>query len=758
MPKKTVYTEVNGQKLKLSNLEKVLYPDTQITKAQVIQHYLSCADYILKYAGHRPLTLIRYPDGISSKKFYTKNKPDFTPKWIPTTEVPHDKEKDYLYATSQEHIVWLANLAALELHSGISSIQSISNPDQFIIDLDPSPNQDFGVLKTICFHLRDFLTYYGYNSLVKLSGGKGIHIHCPIIPKYSFNQVTTAVKFLLTQFVKDHPNTTLKVHKQNRSNKLLLDIYRNYEGNTAISPFSLRGKPNAPIAMPISWESLKFINSSQHFTLSKFYAEPIVADPWIDFKRMAVSLHSDSKYKKLNKEKLKEYIEKRDFQRTKEPTANVDNSVNGKFVLQLHNASNIHYDLRLGIDGILKSWAIPKGLPLLKDVKRLAIQTEDHPAKYIDFEGIIPEEEYGGGQMWIFDQGSIEWIKKSSKSLKFKLVGQNNTNTYHLYKMKEDDWLLEIIEGFDKPDWEKLSKSMLCEQVSNVPDDSKYLFEVKWDGIRVMIIKNGSDTKIISRNGRDITLRFPEFYIQEFIRVEKAVIDAELVCLDDKGVPVFEDIISRLHSTSNRKISQLGKVKKAYLYCFDCIYLDGKSLTKQSIEQRKEWLNAIIKTSDLVRISEVFENGQMLFQAAKEMYLEGIMAKRKSSTYIPGQRSKQWLKVKFRSTMMVHIIGYTQGKGDRSPYFGALHMAKIENQNFIYLGKVGSGFDSNKLKEIKKLLEQCIVIRKPIKEPIEEPKNTTWIESQLICEVEYASLSSNGSLREPIFVKLRLDL
>ncbi len=759
MPSKPIYTEVDGQRLKLTNLHKMLYPTKALTKAEVISYALEVAPLILKYIKNRPLTLIRFPDGVDGKRFYTKNKPSWTPDWIPTTYLPWDEENEYIHINHNAHVVWLANLAALEIHTMNSSISQINLPDQFTIDLDPPEDADFSVVKTLSLELKEFLEQHGYQPFAKLSGGKGIHIICPIKIQWDYEVVVKSVKSLMRDFIKTHSYTTLFVHKNKRKDKVLLDIYRNHPGNTTIAPYSLRGKPGAPISMPLPWDAIEKMDSAQAYDLPNVLAYlKNNKDPWDGIFDQATNLH-DQETKVAVPESLNEYTEKRDFDKTGEPAGSDIESnphlVNNKFVIQLHRATNLHYDLRLGVEGVLKSWAIPKGLPISKGVKRLAIQTEDHPAKYIDFEGTIPKEEYGGGEMWIFETGEINWVKKSKGKYKFTLKGKHLNATFSLYKMKNKEWIIERSESVLVDYFKRGIKPMLATSLSELPKEKdNYLYEIKWDGIRALFYKKDKEVKLLSRSGRDIIDHFPEFKNDKHIKVQHAIIDVELVCLDPEGKPMFSDIISRMHRLGKDNIAAASKSKPAYMYAFDCLYLDGKVTHSYPLTKRKAWLKAIMRTGDRIRISHVFENGQHIYDAAKAMGLEGIMAKTKNGHYFPGKRSDTWKKIKFRQTIDCYIIGFTKGKGDRVNLFGSLHLANKEGDQWKYFGKVGTGYDQKKMAEIWEKLNTLERVKKPIKESVDEEKKSEWIIPQFICEVSYASYASTGTLREPVFIKM----
>jgi len=757
MAGKEVYTEVEGQRIKLTNLSKVLYPESNISKAEIIAYYLEVAPFMLPHLSGRPLTLIRFPDGIGKKTFYTKNKPSWTPDWIPVGTLSWDEDNTYLIANKPPHLAWLANLAALEIHTMNSTMDALEYPDQFVVDLDPPEEWDFALVQEYAMKIKVYLEELGYHPFGKLSGGKGIHIVIPIIASFTYNQVYESIKNMMKEFIKkNNKYTTLHMNKDRRKGKMLLDIYRNNPGNTTVAPYSLRGKVNAPVSMPLTWSEIMEVSSPQQYTLSKAldYLKQ-KGNAWANFRAKESPLHNRKPTIKRS-EKLSSYEEKRDFSKTTEPPPTNDSfakCVNGFFVIHLHDASNLHYDLRLGINGVLKSWAIPKGLPIRKEVKRLAIQTEDHPAKYFDFAGTIPEDEYGGGEMWIFDSGEIEWNKQTEKHLKFSIKGKFLKASYSLYRTKQTNWIIELDQD-DLPDvLHDGIKPMLADVLKQLPKNkSDYLYEIKWDGIRVMVHCDDGQLRIISRSGRNITDQFPEFQSLKFCNVQHAIFDAELVCLDDQGKPIFADIISRMHRIGN--IESAIKSKPVYLYMFDCIYIDGKLLTSLPYTERRALMKPALDFGNLVRESEVFEDGRQILDAAKAMSLEGIMAKKKKGKYTAGARTDAWKKIKFRQTIECSIIGYTKGKGDRSDLFGALHLAIIQNGIYKYVGKVGTGFDHQKMQEISEQIKLLNEIKKPIKESVDDEQNTTWIESLYFCEVQYASITNKNTLREPVFVKM----
>ena len=766
MPSKNIHTNIDGQTITLSNLDKVLYPSIGITKAEMIQYYLKNAELLLEHIGNRALTVIRFPDGVGGTSFYSKDKPNWTPEWVSSAVIQHDdKVIDYILPKFKADIVWLANLACLELHPMQYRMDRDPFPDYFVFDLDPDEQLSFALIKEAAHNLKMYLERFNYVPFIKTSGGKGLHIYVPILPQYSFDVMIESVKELTKKFIRKY-NTiyTLNLNKQKRKGKILIDIYRNHKTNTTVAPFSLRGKKGAPISMPFYWKDLDKISHAQYFTIlnyKKYLDDNGYAwDKWQD---QATTLYDQSKMFSISIEnqddRLQTYIQKRDLENTPEPGPIVSLNFKDAYVVQLHDASNLHYDLRLEDKGVLLSWAIPKGLPFEKGQKRLAIRTEDHPVQYLHFEGVIPKGEYGGGNMKIIESGKIKWLEKKDSSYSFSLSEENYENNYKLFRMdKENQWL--ITSDSDKKqirhDGEELSP-MLAESSKTVPVHQKYQYEVKWDGIRVLVYLQNNKIKIVSRNGNDLTAQFPELHNIDCFDLEHAVLDGEIVVLDEDGRPQFSQVISRMHKKGTQSISMLSQTKSVTCYLFDLLSLDGRSMMEKPLSRRRDCLEMLFTSNEVFRFSESFADGEALFEAIRSKSMEGIMAKNQSSIYASGLRSRDWLKVKCRKSDICFIIGYTAGKGDRSKSFGALHLVKNIEGELIYLGKVGTGFDDEKLNQINELLTGCETTAKPIQVKIEEEARTTWIKPTLKCEIKYASMSSNNTYREPVFVKLLHD-
>lgn len=757
--------------LEVTNLEKVLYPEDHILKAEIIQYYLRIAPTILYHIKGRPLTLIRYPDGIEGERFYQKNRPRWSSDWIEFERLGQDEPKDYIIATEPASLVWLANLAALELHQMHCRQPRFGNPDYMVFDLDPPENAAFSTVVEVAYLLKQHIESFGYHSFVKTTGGKGLHIVIPLEPKWDFSTVFEAAKEVAQPFVQRNSNTvTLYIRKNERKGRILVDIYRNRSGQSIVSPYSLRGRKGAPVSMPIYWDELSAIKESVQFNIFNVI-DKIMADgdAWEGIGGWAATLHTQEprlipvrelspSSRRKTAEQLQAYSQKRDFGKTSEPLPSFNSSGANRFVIHRHHATRLHYDLRLEKDGVLKSWAVPKGFPQRPGIKRLAIETEDHPLEYLHFEGAIPKEEYGGGQMWIFADGYYEITKQKENGMYFRLESAAMSGEYRMHLMKEKEWLLEKVEK-SQIDWlVDPINPMLAESDTNIPDGDDYIYEVKWDGIRTLISLDEGVLRFHTRNQNEVSRQFPELQIApQAFRATTGLFDAEIVCLDQDGKPEFKRAINRLMSSDDVAIQHLSKTNPANCYLFDCLYLDGRAVTNEPLLKRREWLKDSLKKGTPYRVSEAVNDGRALFEAARKHNLEGIMAKKKSSSYLPGKRSNAWLKIKIRKTADCLVIGYTQGKGDRHPYFGALHLAERVHGKLAYRGKVGTGFPDATMKEITELLNTIPTTSKPIDNNVLEESKTTWIDPALVVEVTYASLTPDEIFREAVFVRLRPD-
>jgi bifunctional non-homologous end joining protein LigD len=459
---------------------------------------------------------------------------------------------------------------------------------------------------------------------------------------------------------------------------------------------------------------------------------------------------------------LREYKQKRDPKQTPEPFSG--SGSRGKqliFVVQRHDASRLHYDFRLERSGALMSWAVPKGVPLEPGEQRLAVHVEDHPIEYAKFEGEIPKGNYGAGTVEIWDRGTYELVEeKPNGGLTVRLHGERLNGVWSLVPAKLDgkdrNWLIvkKREDEWSPVPSDKVSpakyKPMLATLAREVREGNGWLFEVKWDGYRALAYVGGGDTTLLSRNDNDLTQRFSNVAkeISKAVKSPNAVLDGEVCALDEQGRSSFSAM-------------QQGSGPLVY-YAFDLLELDGEPLIDLPLTERQARLAKLLdKRNKTVRLSETFDDGQALYEAAKQQQLEGIMAKRADSRYYPGRRMRDWLKIKTHGRQEFLIAGYTHGGGRRAGLFGALILAVKEGGELRYVGNVGTGFTDA---EIRSLLEKLKPLRRDASPFPEVPKmprvrkdEIVWVEPKLVAEVEFAEFTHDGRLRAPSYQGLRND-
>jgi len=770
MAKQSQWVAVGKRRLELTNPDKLLFPEDGIIKAEVMEYYLKMAPTMLAHIKGRPLTLVRYPDGIHGERFYQKNRPDWAPVWVEFVPLGTEEQKDYIIATEAATLAWLANLAALEIHQLHSRRPNLLCPDYLLFDLDPPEGYPFADVIEIAVHLRRHLETYGYHVWVKTTGGKGLHLVCPIEPEHPFSAVFEATRELAVPFAALHSKrVTLQLRKDARNGKLLLDIYRMRQGQSIVSPYSLRGRAGAPVSMPLTWAELESLSSPSDFNLRNVPDKLLRdGDAWQGIEAMAVPLHTHRtrpvtqelppSQKRKSPDQLEAYRSKRNFSKTAEPLPTDHQTHNHRFVIHRHHASHLHYDLRLEHHGVLKCWALPKGLPPYPGVKRLAVQTEDHPVAYLSFEGTIPKGQYGGGEMWMYLAGKYQITKEKKDGFYFRLSSSVQTAEYRIHRMKNKEYLLERVDEPQVNYLKTFVPPMLAESAAQLPEGEDWMYEVKWDGIRAMITLDEGALTIRSRNGRDITDRFPELNTDKAFYATNAVFDTEIVCLDKAGRPDFKNVMNRLTASGQMQIQRLMQSQPVCCYVFDCLYLDGRPLGMEPLQKRKMWLADVLRKSTPYRLSEWVTEGNLLLQAASEHHLEGIMAKHRNSKYQPGRRTSEWLKIKWRNTAECAIIGYTTGKGNRAHTFGSLHLAEWEGGTWQYRGKVGTGFDDDTAAALSAMLKEAEKVQKPVLQKVPDEKSSVWVKPHLMAEISYVSRTANGMFREPVFVRLRPDL
>ena len=457
--------------------------------------------------------------------------------------------------------------------------------------------------------------------------------------------------------------------------------------------------------------------------------------------------------------KLGAYRGKRDPAKTPEPFGGGSTDDEAPiFVVQKHAARRLHYDFRLERDGVLASWAVPKGIPLDPGSKALAVHVEDHPLDYATFAGEIPAGQYGAGTVEIWDHGTYQLLEeKRDGGLTVRLAGGRLQGVWTLVPAhmdgKEQNWLILRKRDEDgavsrKPAAGARYRPMLATLVNELPRAGEWLYEVKFDGYRAVAYVRGGRCELRSRTDNDLTARFGEIAtaIDRATR-DDAVLDGEVCALDEKGRPSFSAM-------------QTGKGRLVY-YAFDCLEARGEPLVDRSIEERREHLKELVRPGPVVMLSDAFDDGQSLLHAVTEQGLEGIVAKRCGSVYAQGKRNRDWQKLKAHQRQELVVAGYTRGSGNRSSTFGSLVLGVNEGGELRYAGNVGTGFDE---REIRRLLEKLRPLERsepPFPAPPKMPRvrkgDVVWVEPRLVAEVEFSEWTHDGHVRQPSYKGLRDD-
>jgi bifunctional non-homologous end joining protein LigD len=515
---------------------------------------------------------------------------------------------------------------------------------------------------------------------------------------------------------------------------------------------------------------------------------------------------------------LEKYRRKRDFNKTSEPDANEAGASGFRFVVQKHDASRLHYDFRLELGRSLKSWAVPKGIPFQRGEKRLAVQVEDHPLSYIDFEGTIPKGQYGGGTVMVWDRGTFEPLSKAPTKeliggkLHFILHGQKLQGEWYLVRLRSgDQWLLirggedlkpvskksdntSVLSGKtmkqlsgsnqvwqSKPTEQLRQKKrpvpgrsvgdslpnfvepMQAKLVRSLPERGNWIYEIKFDGWRALALKGQGQTRLFSRNEKDFSSKFPEIVASiENIDARDMIIDGEIVALDEKGLSSFQLL----------QAFDIGQERPPiFYYAFDLLQLNKKKLFNQPLIERKEMLKKLLGNSTgIIRYSaSLGSDPRPLLQQARRLGIEGLIGKNASSLYEAGRRSGAWIKLKLQMEQEFVIGGYTEPEGSRK-YFGSIIVGFYKGKKLLCAGKVGTGFNQKLLSSLFSAFEEiaqdaCPFDNVPEKRngrwgqgiTVSEMQRCHWLRPTLVCQVKFSEWTRDGRLRQPVFLGLRKD-
>jgi bifunctional non-homologous end joining protein LigD len=478
------------------------------------------------------------------------------------------------------------------------------------------------------------------------------------------------------------------------------------------------------------------------------------------------------------REKLSEYQRKRSFEETPEPTGkprrrrsrksskDADGvAVRGRFVIQEHHARRLHWDLRLEHDGVAVSWALPKGVPEDPKQNRLAVHTEDHPLEYLEFEGDIPKGQYGAGTMRVWDRGTYEAEKFRADEVILVFDGERVNGRYALFQTDGDNWMIHRMDPPADPGREPMPKDLkpMMATLSKLPrDESAWAFEVKWDGVRGIAYCDAGSLRLESRTLRDSTRQYPELRpLATSLGSRQAVFDGEIVAFDEEGRPSFQRLQGRIHLASDSAIRRRMADTPVTYMIFDLLYLDGHLLLDLPYTERRARLESLALDGDHWRVPTYHRgDGSALLEATREQGLEGVVGKRLDSRYLPGKRTRAWLKVKNVSEQELVIGGWLPGEGRREGTLGALAVGYYETVDgrprLRYAGRVGTGFTEDVLRDLMKRMAPLERKTSPF-EGRQPPKQVRFVEPRLVAQIEFREWTQARTLRAPSFKGLRDD-
>ncbi|RPE76531.1 MULTISPECIES: ATP-dependent DNA ligase [unclassified Frondihabitans] len=803
---------VGGHTLQLTNLDKVLYPATGTTKADVIGYYAAVAEFLLPHTEGRPATRKRWVDGVEGPVFFEKNLPDSAPSWVPRHAIEHkDHASVYPMVDDIATLTWLGQVAALEIHVpqwkfGPRGAQR--NPDRLVIDLDPGEGVGLAECVVVAHELKKIVEGMGLDLMPVTSGSKGIHLYAALDGKQTAAQVSDVAHELARAMEADHPDLVLStMGKQDRRGKVLLDWSQNNGNKTTVAPYSLRGRDRPTVAMPRTWrelasKSLRQLEYGDVLKALKRRGDPLaemssgtpvppgeLTDDFTNSEHAVAPQASGDRQDRLAK-----YRSMRDASKTSEPVpASAPESTDGtSFVIQEHHASRLHWDFRLEHDGVLVSWALPKGEPTDPKQNHLAVQTEDHPLEYGTFEGTIAKGEYGAGEVTIWDSGTYELEKwRDGKEVIVVLHGEQRgsrkvalIHTGHGGGKADSNWLIHRMMDEPKDPAPPHSpprraaprtrsttgpiEPMLAS--AGTPGDigtsDEWAYELKWDGIRAIVTVDDGRVTLTSRNGHDLTPSYPEFAdLAEQLRdtdgapVTDAVLDGEIVAVDDKGRPDFGLLQTRMKLTRVRDIERVRSTAPVRILLFDLLRLGDRSLQGDDYDTRRSALEELVEVTRAIDVPPAFEGDlDEAMEFSKKLRLEGVVAKRRDGTYSAGRRSRAWIKLKHHLTQEVVVAGWRPGAGRRANGIGSLLLGIPGDDGLRYVGRVGTGFRDRDLDELLPVFERAARKTSPLAGvPAADARDAHWITPSRVGEVEFAEWTSTGRLRQPSWRGWRPD-
>lgn len=867
---------VEGHRIRLTNLDKVLYPATGTTKGEVLDYLARIAPVLIPHVRHRVATRKRWPDGVDGPVFFQKNADASTPSWVRTHRIKHTTStNDYVLVDDLATLTWLGQTATLEIHVPqwqVGRAGAHLAPDRLVLDLDPGEGAGLAECAEVARLARDILRGMGLDPLPVTSGSKGIHLYAALDGRQDTDQVSAVAHELARYLEAEHPDLVVSDMKKSiRSGKVLVDWSQNNGSKTTIAPYSLRGRAHPMVAAPRTWEELadpKLRHLAYDEVLERVARDGDLLAPLLQGHLAQLEPTPE------HLARLEAYNAKRDPARTPEPFGSGEPRPDGappRFVIQEHHARRLHFDFRLEHEGVLVSWALPKGEPTTSKQNHLAVQTEDHPLAYGDFEGKIPKGEYGGGTVSIWDRGTYEpekWRegeevivtlhsdRRGSRRLALIRTGKgDDENSWLIHRTKDqpgDDADPAAPDEADKvargdagnaahdeaaeptpdeatpagagheaaarePSADKAHADLANQDARDKPDrataadhgasrgraaahgapadedasprrateggashrratgddrptvtiplhpmlassatagerreltadgatrEPRWTFEMKWDGYRALAVVEAADggrrVRLLSRTGQDLTATYPELHVlADQVRGDlPVVLDGEIVAVDSAGRPDFR-----------RLQRHTGPVD---LMVFDILQAGSRTLLRTPYDERRGLLGRVLDPAPPIHVPPAFDGDLEAASAtAKRLRLEGVMAKRRDSTYTTGARSRLWLKFKHTRTQEVVVVGWRplhagEPRSDDRFVGGLLLAVPGPDGALRYAGRVGTGFSDADRRAVATRLGPLDRTTPPLAGvPRIDARYAHWVTPSLVGEVEAAEWTAD---------------
>ncbi len=771
--------EVDGRRITVSNLDKVLYPADGFTKGDVLAYFAAVASALVPLAAGRPATRKRWPDGVGTtdqpgQTFFVKNLESHAPDWVRRGSIEHRSgTTTYPVVDDLATLTWLAQQATLELHVPqwrFTADGGAGRPDRLVLDLDPGDGVGLPECAEVARLLRPVLEGMDLRLLPVTSGSKGIHLFAHLAGRWTSDQVTEVAHELARSLEADHPDLVVSdMRKELRRGKVLVDWSQNRAAKTTLVPYSLRGTLHVRASAPRTWEELDDPG------LRQLTPDEVVARLRADGDLLADLAPAGTRHDALTR-----YRSMRDAGRTPEPVpaAAPATGADDTFVIQEHHASRLHWDFRLERGGVLVSWALPKGVPATGKDNHLAVHTEDHPLEYAAFTGDIPKGEYGGGHVEQWDSGTYATEKFRDDEVIVTLTGRKDgglggvpvrlalirTEREKPKGSQGEHWLIHRMQ----PEAEAppaatadggTPKPMLATSGGVLDADEAWSIEMKWDGYRCVARVADGRVTLTSRNDLDLTPTYPELQLLAGqVHADEAVLDGEIVALDGKGRPSFSRLQQRSGLTRKQDVEPAMRQQAVRLLLFDVLEVDGRATLRASYRDRRELLERLVDGGGPIDVppAVAVASGDDLQQAvddsmttSRRLGLEGVVVKRADAAYRPGARSKDWVKRKHERAQEVVVGGWRPGTGRREGGIGSLLLGVHDGGTLHYVGRVGTGFSDADLDAILARLEPHDRKTSPFGDvPRADASDAHWVTPSLVGEVRFAEWTDDGRLRQ----------